>query len=83
MPPSIPDEMLAPQVGRDYYAFTLGATDDGEVIFRARWKERAIDLQRRIVFRMRAGMPLWFEDDAGRDLCFKPERVWRAVVADR
>jgi hypothetical protein len=58
------------------------ATDDGDVIFRARWKERAIDLQRRIVFRIRAGMPLWFEDDAGHDLCFKPERVWRAVVAE-
>lgn len=58
------------------------ATDDGDIVFRARWQKRAIDLQRRIVFRIRAGMPLWFEDDRGQDLCFKPERVWRAVVAD-
>ena len=58
------------------------ATDDGDVVFRARWQKRAIDLQRRIVFRIRAGMPLWFEDDHGHDLCFRPERVWRAVVAE-
>lgn len=58
------------------------ATDDGDVVFRARWKKRAIDLQRRIIFRIRSGMPLWFEDDRGNDLCFKPEHVWRAVVAD-
>ena len=59
------------------------ATDDGDVIFRARWQKRAIDLQRRIVYRLRLGMPLWFEDEYGGDLCFKPERVWRAVVAER
>ena len=59
------------------------ATDDGDVVFRARWKERAVDLQRRIVYRIRLGMPLWFEDDAGRDLCFRPERIWRAMVAER
>ncbi len=58
------------------------ATDDGDVVFRARWQKRAIDLQRRIIFRIRAGMPLWFEDDRGHDLCFKPERVWRAMVVD-
>ena len=58
------------------------ATDDGDVIFVARWQKRAVDLQRRIVYRIRLGMPLWFEDDCGRDLCFKPERVWRAVVAE-
>lgn len=59
------------------------ATDDGEIVFRARWQRRAVDLQRRIVYRIRLGMPLWFEDDCGRDLCFRAECVWRAIVAER
>lgn len=59
------------------------ATDDGEISFRARWKGSAIELQRRIVFQLRNGRPLWFEDERGRDLCFKAERVWGAMVDGR
>lgn len=58
------------------------ATDDGEIVFRARWQRRAIDLQRRILYRLREGMPLWFEDETGQSFCFKPECVWRAMVAE-
>jgi hypothetical protein len=56
------------------------ATEDGDVTFRARWKHSPLDLQRNIQFRLRRGRPLWFEDDRGRDLCFRPETVWAAVV---
>lgn len=59
------------------------ATDEGEVTFRARWRHTPIELQRMIMFRLRRGHPLWFEDDRGRDLCFKPEAVWAAVVDGR
>lgn len=59
------------------------ATDDGEVVFRARWKRRPIELQRQILYRLREGKPLWFEDDRGRDLCFRPEAIWGAVVDGR
>jgi hypothetical protein len=59
------------------------ATDDGEVAFRARWSRPALELQRRILFRLRAGKPLWFEDERGHDLCFRPEAVWGAVVDGR
>lgn len=59
------------------------ATEDGEIEFRARWKESALDLQRIISYRMRKGKPLWFEDDRGRDLVFRPERVWAALVDGR
>jgi hypothetical protein len=58
-------------------------TEEGEVAFRARWKLTALELQRRITFRLRQGQPLWFEDETGRDLCFKPERVWAALVDGR
>lgn len=58
------------------------ATDEGEVVFRARWQKRAIDLQRRILYRLREGMPLWFEDERGESVCFRPEHVWRAMVAE-
>ena len=58
-------------------------TDDGEVVFRARWKRRPIDLQRLILYRLREGKALWFEDDRGRDLCFKPETISAAVVDGR
>ena len=44
------------------------ATDDGEVMFRARWKRSALELQRAILFRLRRGIPLWFEDEWGHDL---------------
>jgi hypothetical protein len=58
-------------------------TDDGEVVFRARWKRPPIELQRCILFSLRRGRPLWFEDEAGRNLCFKPELVWAAMVDGR
>lgn len=59
------------------------ATDDGVVSFRARWKRSPLELQRLILFRMRRGKPLWFEDDRGRDLCFRPEGVTAALVDGR
>lgn len=59
------------------------ATDDGEVMFRARWKRSPLELQRLILFRMRRGKPLWFEDDRGHDLCFRPEAVRAALVDGR
>ncbi len=59
------------------------ATEEGEVVFRARWKDSALDMQRRILFRLRRGKPLWFEDDRGRDLCFRADRVWAAMVDGR
>ncbi|HEX7051843.1 MAG TPA: hypothetical protein VF188_16675 [Longimicrobiales bacterium] len=59
------------------------ATDDGEVTFRARWKDSPLELQRSILFRMRQGALLWFEDECGHALCFRPERVWAAVVDGR
>ncbi len=55
-------------------------TDDGEVLFRARWSRSALDLQRRILFRIRNGRPVWFEDERGRDICFRPEAIWGAMV---
>ncbi|MGH7477832.1 MAG: hypothetical protein ACRELD_16315 [Longimicrobiales bacterium] len=58
-------------------------TDEGDVVFRARWDGSALQLQRRILFRLRSGRPLWFEDERGRDLCFKPELVWGAMVDGR
>lgn len=59
------------------------ATDDGEVSFRARWKHSALELQRLILFRMRNGRLLWFEDERGRDVCFRPETVRAALVDGR
>ncbi len=59
------------------------ATEDGEVAFRARWKENPLNLQRLILFRMRHGKMLWFEDESGHDLCFRPERVTAALVDGR
>jgi hypothetical protein len=59
------------------------ATDDGEVSFRARWKRSPLELQRLIVFRMRNGKLLWFEDERGRDVCFRPEAVRAALVDGR
>lgn len=58
-------------------------TDEGEVVFRARWRRPALDLQRTILFRLRRGQPLWFETDHGRDLCFRAERVHGALVYGR
>lgn len=73
----IPLRGLIPTVG------VLLATEDGEIAFRARWRRSPLELQRAILFRMRNGSPLWFEDEWGHDLCFKSERVWGAVVDGR
>jgi len=59
------------------------STDEGEVAFRARWKHSPLELQRSILFRMRQGSTLWFEDEWGHALCFKPEAVWGAMVDGR
>jgi hypothetical protein len=59
------------------------ATDDGEVAFRARWKHSPLELQRSILFRLRQGSALWFEDEWGHSVCFKAERVWGAMVDGR
>jgi hypothetical protein len=59
------------------------ATDDGHVAFRARWKRSPLELQRLILFRMRNGKLLWFEDDRGHDVCFRPEAVRAALVDGR
>jgi hypothetical protein len=59
------------------------STDDGEIVFRARWKQAPLALQRRILYRLREGKPLWFEDEHGRDLCFRPECISGAVVDGR
>jgi hypothetical protein len=59
------------------------ATDDGDVCFRARWRRSPLQLQRRILFEMRSGRPLWFEDEWGHDVCFRPDRVYAAMVDGR
>lgn len=59
------------------------ATEEGEIVFRARWKSSALELQRVILFKLRRGKPLWFEDDRGRDLCFRADRVFAALVDGR
>lgn len=58
-------------------------TDDGEIAFRARWKNSALELQRSILFRLRQGTPLWFEDEWGHTVSFRAETVWGAVVDGR
>ncbi len=59
------------------------ATDEGPVAFRARWKGSPLELQRLILFRMRNGKLLWFEDERGHDICFRPEAVCAALVDGR
>lgn len=56
------------------------ATDDGEVRLRARWNQRPIDLQRRILFLIRQGHSIFLEDEWGHGVCLRPERVWGARV---
>lgn len=56
------------------------ATDDGEVRLRARWNQRPIDLQRRILFLIRQGHSIFLEDEWGHGVCLRPERVWSARV---
>ncbi|MFW5951167.1 MAG: hypothetical protein ACOCVZ_03520 [Gemmatimonadota bacterium] len=58
------------------------ATDDGELRIRARWKDRAIDLQRRILFLIRQGQPIFLEDEWGHGVCLRPECVWAARVEE-
>ncbi len=59
------------------------ATDDGEIAFRARWRRTPLELQRVILFKLRRGKALWFEDEWGHDLVFRPERVFGALVDGR
>ena len=59
------------------------ATDEGEISVRARWRDRPIDLQRRILFLMRQGHPIWFEDETGHTVSFRAECVWGAAVDGR
>lgn len=58
-------------------------TDDGELTVRARWKDRPIDLQRRISFLMRQGHAVFLEDEWGRTICLQPERICGATVDGR
>lgn len=58
-------------------------TDQGEVVFRARWKRPAEHLHRRILFLLRRGDVLWFEDEWGHTRWFEPERIRAVVVAGR
>ena len=58
-------------------------TDEGEVSLRARWKERPIDLQRRISFLMRQGHAIFLEDEWGHTICLRPERISGATVDGR
>jgi hypothetical protein len=59
------------------------ATEDGDVSIRVRWKRSPLELQRLILYRMRNGKLLWFEDDRGRAVCFRPEAVRAALVDGR
>lgn len=59
------------------------ATDDGELSLRVRWQRRPIDLQRRILFLMRQGDPIFLEDEWGHGVCLRPECVWSATVDGR
>ena len=58
-------------------------TDDGEIVLRARWHQRPIDLQRRILYLMRQGKPIFLEDEWGHGICLRPECVWSATVDGR
>lgn len=58
-------------------------TDDGDVKLRARWKQRPVDLQRRITYLMRQGKPIFLEDEWGRTVCLRPESIWGATVDGR
>ncbi len=52
-------------------------------MFRARWKASALELQRLISFKLRRGRPLWFDNEWGHNLCFRPEGVRAAMVDGR
>lgn len=57
--------------------------DDGEVSMRARWRDRPIDLQRRISYLMRQGKTIFLENEWGRTVCLSPESVQGATVDGR
>ena len=76
-PARVPLRLLIPTV------LVRLATEDGEVAFRARWKHSALELQRTILFKLRKGRPIWFEDEYGHDLVFRPERITAALVDGR
>lgn len=59
------------------------ATEEGEIVFRARWRHSALELQRTILYKLRKGKLVWFEDEYGHDLVFKPERIVGALVDGR
>jgi hypothetical protein len=59
------------------------STDDGEVAFRARWRRSPLELQRIILFKIRRGKLLWFEDEWGHNLTFPPENICAALVDGR
>lgn len=59
------------------------STDDGVVAFRARWRQTPLELQRYILYKIRSGKMLWFEDERGHDIVFRPERVNGAMVDGR
>jgi hypothetical protein len=59
------------------------ATEDGEIAFRARWRHSALELQRTILYKLRKGKLVWFEDEYGHDLVFRPERIVAALVDGR
>ena len=59
------------------------STDEGVVSFRARWKHSPLELQRCILFKLRRGKMLWFEDEWGHNLCFRPDRISGAMVDGR
>lgn len=58
-------------------------TDDGELSVHARWKDRPIDLQRRISYLMRQGKAIFLEDEWGRTISLRPERIQGATVYGR
>ncbi|HSJ15325.1 MAG TPA: hypothetical protein VK939_12965 [Longimicrobiales bacterium] len=58
-------------------------TDEGDLRFRARWRDSPLQLQRLILHRMRNGRMLWFEDEWGHDVCIRPETVSAALVDGR
>jgi hypothetical protein len=59
------------------------ATEDGEIAFRARWRRSPLELQRTILYKLRKGKLVWFEDEYGHDLVFRPERIVAALVDGR
>lgn len=59
------------------------STDDGEVAFRARWRNSPLELQRCILYKIRSGKLLWFEDEWGHNVVFRPECVSGALVDGR